>query len=672
MTGMRKDKPEKEIRRLAAAVIAAGLLGNSLPASAEEDIEYDEEILGQSLIISKYQWSGRTLTVEGNGPSLIKVYGGTEQTGAKYTVNVNGNNHFVSAFGGYYDGILEANPQSVNNNTINLKDGANLWVLYDDPKKTDGSYSTLYLNDVRYKELTVNFIAGHAGLGEAAGNTINIYGGTANGYVIAAESNVLTRDTAAERLHDNTINILGKANLNNASLFGAALYNDKDRSRSVFMGTNNTLNTYVKDVVVDELGGFNRYNFYLPASVKNQDVMLDVRGKTQTDISGSSVKALVPNSPYLQVGDKVNLIINNNGIVDSSKTTYIGVNADTGQTAGENASAYYDIITEKQDENHVIVRLAGTVSMKTQTKQIPQIRVPALVNQGGDFMAGGGAASAEASGAQVYTPFFAASGSSMRYTTGSHVDMRGYSMVLGLSKKIENEKRRMLIAPMFEYGKGSYDAYLDGGTHGKGDSHYAGMGLVFRNMQTDGRFWEGSLRGGRMRVNYTSNDFSVGKVPVTQHYNSSAAYYGCHFGVGRDLKLSKNDRYPDHFIYYAKLFYSHTNSDNITLTTGDEYYLSDVDSLRLRLGGKYLYNINEIHKLYLGLAWEREFDGSSYAKYQGARTATPTLRGNSGMVEFGWNYEPKGDNRFSVDLSTTYWFGRQRGITGRLGINWLF
>ena len=87
MTGMRKDKPKKEIRGLAAAVIVAGLLGNSLPASAEEDIEYDEEILGQSLIISKYQWSGRTLTVEGNGPSLIKVYGGTEQTGSKYTVN---------------------------------------------------------------------------------------------------------------------------------------------------------------------------------------------------------------------------------------------------------------------------------------------------------------------------------------------------------------------------------------------------------------------------------------------------------------------------------------------------------------------------------------------------------------------------------------------------------
>ena len=45
---------------------------------------------------------------------------------------------------------------------------------------------------------------------------------------------------------------------------------------------------------------------------------------------------------------------------------------------------------------------------------------------------------------------------------------------------------------------------------------------------------------------------------------------------------------------------------------------------------------------------------------------------DSGMMEIGWNYEPKGDNRFSVDISAIGWVGRQRGFTGRLGINWLF
>lgn len=587
-------------------------------------------------------------------------------------MNLNGFKYYVNLYGGYYDGILENKPVNVTGNTINIRDGSTGWLVYDDINKVDNGYSRLNLKDISGAGLSVNVIAGHAGLGEASNNTVNVYGGAVYGYVIAAESKKSTEATARERLHDNTVNIYGKANLEFASIFGAALFNDADHSRSVFMGTNNTLNTYVKDVEVEELGGFNNYNFYLPETVKNQDVMINVTGNSLTDISGSTVKAYVPNSPYLKPGDRVNLIINKNGITDSAATKYIGVNSETGLPRGETALGHYDIISEKQDESHVIVRLSDVNALKPQTKQIPQVRVPTLLNRGGDFMAGGGADSAEASGAQVYTPFFAVSGSSMRHTTGSHVDMRGYSMVLGMSKRIENEKRRMLIAPMVEYGRGHYDAYLDDGTHGKGTNQYVGGGIVFRNTMSDGKFYEGSLRAGRVKSDYSSNDFSVGSRPVSENFRTASTYYGGHLGMGRDLKLSRNDPYPDRFVYYAKLFYSHTAADDVTLTTGELYHLSSVDSLRLRLGTKYIYNLNEIHKFYLGLGWEHEFDGASHAEYRGLRTDTPRLRGDSGMVEIGWNYEPKGDNRFSIDLSAIGWFGRQRGISGRLGINWLF
>ena len=652
----------------AAALIGAALLSSMAPALAAE-----VEIPGQTLIISKEQWEGRTLEVEGHDPTGLTVFGGAEQTGAENNLNINARNNYVSLFGGYYDGVNEAVPQQVNGNTINLTEGQGAWLAYDDPAKLDGSYSIMHLSDQRGRPLTVNLIAGHAGAGEAAYNTINIYGGKARGYVIAAESKKSTEKTAAARLHDNTVNLFGKADLTEASLFGAALFDDDDRSRQVFMGTDNTLNTYVKDVAVKELGGFNSYNFYLPADIRNRDVVLTVTGRSQTDISGSTLTALVPNSPFLQVGDKVNLIINRQGIIDSPSTSYLGLNSDTGLPEGENASAHYDIISEKQDESHVIVRLAAKGNLKPQTKQIPQIHLPMLVNRGGDFMAGGGADSAESAGAQVYTPFFAGTASSLRHTTGSHVTMKGFSFVLGLSKRIENERHRLLIAPMAEYGTGRYDAYLDSGTHGRGHSQYVGGGVVFRNTLRDGKFYEGSLRAGRLKSDYATDDFLVGSRRISESFRSSAPYFGGHLGLGRDLKLCEQDeQYPDRFIYYGKLFYTHTGGDDIRLTTGDAYHLSSVNSLRLRLGAKYLYNVNEIHKFYLGLAWEHEFDGAAHAEYQGLRTDTPRLRGSSGMVEVGWNYEPKGDDRFSIDLSATGWLGRQRGITGRVGLNWLF
>ena len=37
-------------------------------------------------------------------------------------------------------------------------------------------------------------------------------------------------------------------------------------------------------------------------------------------------------------------------------------------------------------------------------------------------------------------------------------------------------------------------------------------------------------------------------------------------------------------------------------------------------------HVNEIHKFYLGMAWEHEFDGSSHAEYKGLRTDKPSSR----------------------------------------------
>ena len=97
-----------------------------------------------------------------------------------------------------------------------------------------------------------------------------------------------------------------------------------------------------------------------------------------------------------------------------------------------------------------------------------------------------------------------------------------------------------------------------------------------------------------------------------------------------------------------------------------------MNSERLRLGIRDSYELDKKNKLYCGLAWEYEFDGSAYATYDGLRTETPQLRGSSYMLELGWVIKPKGNDHLSLDVSATGWLGRQRGVTGRLGINWMF
>ena len=49
---------------------------------------------------------------------------------------------------------------------------------------------------------------------------------------------------------------------------------------------------------------------------------------------------------------------------------------------------------------------------------------------------------------------------------------------------------KLLIAPVIEYGRGSYDSYLDNGTHGDGDAHFWGAGLMAKQLNDDGLYYE--------------------------------------------------------------------------------------------------------------------------------------------------------------------------------------
>ena len=328
----------------------------------------------------------------------------------------------------------------------------------------------------------------------------------------------------------------------------------------------------------------------------------------------------------------------------------------------------YELVVQKSDANTVTMQLASVSKRYPQTKNLVQHKTPTFVNRGADFLAGGAADSAQVAGAQVYTPFFAASHSSLSHTTGSYVDMRGYSMVVGLSRKINEPARQILIAPVVEYGRGNYDSYLDDGTHGWGDTSYLGLGLVCRTTYKDGRFYEASLRGGRLQNDYTSYDYRFNGQKTHEQYDTSSVYYGIHLGIGREIGWAPRHK----FTYYGKYFYTFNGSENYRLRNGQEYNNSSVQSHRLRLGIRDTYAINEKNKAYAGLAWEHEFDGSAYAVYDGIRTESPTIKGDSYMLELGWVIKPYADDKLSFDVSATGWLGRQRGITGRVGINWMF
>lgn len=151
-------------------------------------------------------------------------------------------------------------------------------------------------------------------------------------------------------------------------------------------------------------------------------------------------------------------------------------------------------------------------------------------------------------------------------------------------------------------------------------------------------------------------------------YDTSAAYWGAHLGLGRVVTLAGGSTLD----FCGKYFHARTAGDDVTLSSGEAYHFDAVNSDRLRIGGRYTHPVNTASSIYAGLAYQYEFSGDSRAHYSGMTTASPSVKGGSGMLELGWQMKPGDTSPVTVDLGLTGWVGRQQGVTFQAGAQWAF
>ena len=261
-------------------------------------------------------------------------------------------------------------------------------------------------------------------------------------------------------------------------------------------------------------------------------------------------------------------------------------------------------------------------------------------------------------------PFITMSANNQKLDTGSHVDLKAWNMNLGFAKKINNNSGKLIIVPVIEYGRGSYDSYLDNGTHGDGDAHFWGAGLMAKQLNDDGLYYEGSLRAGRMSTDYQS------AVAGGIKYDIDATYYAAHLGMGKVVQLNDKDTLD----YYGKLFYTRQQCDKVTVGTGATYDFDATTSLRTRLGARYTHQLSEKNAFYAGLAWQHEFDGESNAivatTLGSASAPAPSMKGDTGIMELGWRVN--NSDKFELGLGVNGSVGKQKGVGFNLSLNFSF
>ena len=664
---------------------------------------------------AKFKFEGGTLKRYYTNPGMIaQKYqqhiegysdGNKDVSGYSVTVDMgsSGSESKDEVYGGY------SQFGKASDNSVTVKSG----VL----SKVYGGYS--FSGDATGNSVTITggtiagmIYGGNSVAGDANNNTVTISGGTIKNDITGGYS-------ADQKADDNTVTISGSPEISSSvQIWGGNARTGVSNNTvnilspitvSLIQGgyvansdgqvTGNTLNVAAKGITAQRVQGFQNMNFYLPSDIANNDTMLTVNGDAATDVKGVTFGAAVLSGVKLAKGDTVNLITNPSGLTtdDTLKSTESATLAKASFLSANSLTTddKYELSISKKDANTIIATVDNVTEQKAdeggsgqKAVSIPDVLkspvetragVVTMINAGADLLIGQGmsnaadAAAAErtegdaaaAPRAGGFAPFAAVSFGKLRAESGSHVDTKGIGMNLGFAREIENKNGKLLIGPVIEYGHGSYDSYQDSGIKADGKSNYWGIGVIAKQTNHNGFYYEGSLRAGRTKSDYNS-DLRPG---LHVNYDSNATYWAAHLGVGK-LEDIGHDNTLD---YYGKYFYSHTGSDSTYLNGANETANFDaVNSHRIRLGARLTHALNEKNKLYGGLAWQYEFKGDARATYSVSGEApSPSVKGSSGMIELGWQVKP-GKSPMTIDLGVTGWVGKQRGITANVQANWTF
>ena len=406
--------------------------------------------------------------------------------------------------------------------------------------------------------------------------------------------------------------------------------------------------------------------FDLPASLTQGQPMLTVNGNA--NIAGSTIKLSYQTvRPTVQPGESLTLLAATSLAANQAGLTVQTASGDI-YLLQVNNSQLLAILQQIPPTDPQYERLKAFAEGRTATL--------AFVNQGADLILnqgfGSALASTKGSGLQFST-FAAGSGGWSRYKTGSHVDVSGASILAGIAIGNDVSLGRLTAGLFFEGGWGSYNSYNSFSNYasvkGDGDTSYYGVGILGRfdvkSGALAGAYVDASARLGRADTDFSSSDIRYNGNKAS--FDSGSMYFGAHAGMGYQWRFSEKAMLD----LSGKFIWTRQNSDNVDVQ-GDKMRFKDADSLRTRLGGRFSYAVYDYATLYVGAAWEHEFDGKAKASFQGQQLAAPEIKGSTGIFDLGLSISPVSNKNLSFEAGVQGYAGKRRGVTGNVAVKYAF
>lgn len=520
-----------------------------------------------------------------------------------------------------------------------------------------------------------------AGNGISAGG--NISGGALKAASIFAGGSIDSiGDITADTLTGNGISATGAINIKGAinALNGSSM--TRAAGAGVLSGTNITAGS-INASSVTANGDINTGSMNVIGNVTGKDITINngasnvggtLNASGNLNIAGNST--LKAGTIQLTSNDKLKItstatgtILSAGNVLDSSGNAIDMSQAVTSTTTTSTEGLFTRVYGTSVSGNSVTSGVVDNI-LSEKSKSVVETQIASLagVITSADLLSNAGfsnasqavqQSNAEGGSAREMVPYAAVGYGNMRQESGSHVDVQGSAFNIGFAKEVKNGSGKLLFGPMIEYGRGSYESYLDDGTKGDGNTQNFGLGVMARQNNDNGTYYEGSLRYGKLTSNYNSGDLGA-------DYDTDANYWGAHLGLGKVFQLNDKNSIDT----YCKFFYTNQGSSSANIL-GNNVEFDAVKSKRSRLGFRFNHATSDVRSIYAGLAWQHEFDGSACATVDGFSAPSPSIKGNSMMAELGVNIAPK-SSPVSFDLGVSGWAGKQKGYSLNANMLWSF
>lgn len=687
-----KKLPTRMARRIMASLLAGGLV------VCTGTLAFAADANGNSKTVTKNNYEGGD------------IYAGYSDDGDKSNNNLTVSDVEVSG-GQQRVGGGEGNTGNANNNKVTVSNVTGMSYLHGGyPYMSTGNanYNFIevynsFMNEIHgghtYSGLanynTVNFYsgtvslltgAGYANSGEASFNTLNIYGGTLNGLT---QGGYVIGDGKANR---NAVNIYGgkingdiyggyvggtgevsgnTINIYGGDLSGANIYAGYLGGNTNLYGSGNALNFYTKDIIAQNVGGFDTLRFYLPSDLKNGDTILTLTDSSGTQLGQTQIHMSTQGGSNLNTGDSITLMQNING--------GMGLDIDAINKANPNAVVSHGIAWDNYASFEPITSGGSTTGLKVN---VGERTTDGLKRQ--TQLLGEGAANAismidsgtdrllnwlppeeiETRGINKTTQFewFMGAGAEfLNIDTGNNSKLKNKNggTNVGAARALKNRHGMFIFAPITDYGASTYTSSLEDGTKGGGNSQYFTAGLIARQWNTNGMYYEASFRAGQLKTSFISDNFYVGNEPTHVSYTDNTPCYTGHVRIGWRGKVSPQNIMDIYGVYS----HNHVSGIDAEISKVNQtYHLDSSDSKRFRLGARLTREINDHNRFYSGLAYQYEFGGEVIGNYMGYETRKVGLKGSSGMVELGWQLKPTPNSAVMLDSALVGWFGTQKGF----------